>query len=132
MFARKPNIRSEPLIPSLALNLKSDQYTAAEHPALAIDLQRPEVAGYTVLKVEQITGVNDRLGPERQSEIRQILRDHYAQARIVNCQLALERVNCENSGLRGETIHGLQARTGFEVGGNLAEKRLEDRILKDL
>ena len=132
MFARKLDLRSEPLIPSLAQILKSDQYAAAEHPALAIDPQRSKIAGNTVLQVEKVTGINDRLGPERQSEIRQVLRNHYAQARIVNCQLALERVNSENSGLRGETIHGLQTRAGFEICGNLPEKRLEDRILKDL
>ena len=83
------------------------------------------------MRIENIAGVNHGLSPERQAESRQTLRDQHAQARIVDSEPALERIDRKNRRLGRQAVHGLDAGTGLQIGGNLGKERLENIVLKN-
>src|SRR5881392_858103 len=68
----------------------------------------------------------------RQTKRRQILRYQDAQARIVDRQPALKRIDSKNRRLRRQAKYRLNICSGLEVTCNSAEYRLEIPCLKDL
>ena len=69
---------------------------------------------------------------EGQSQIRQALRNHNAQARIVYREPALERIDGKHRRLRRKPEDGLYIRSGPQVSLELTEERLKDVVLKQV
>src|SRR5688572_4590166 len=95
----------------------------------------PQAAFLTVntcLEIEKVASIHHRLCMERQPEVRKALRDKDTQARVIDREPAVERVNGKNGRLRRKPENGLNVRTGLQISLELTEERLEDVILEQL
>src|SRR5690606_17114050 len=98
---------------------------------MAIDAKRRHLAVRRRLNIEQVPRVNYRLCVKRKSEARQILRDQYAEARVIDRKPSAERVDGEDRRLRRKSENGLYVRAATDVRFELAEKCLEIIIRKN-
>jgi hypothetical protein len=113
-------------------SLESYLYTAQQHPALAGQTQASFLAQNAGLKIKQVSRVDDRLGTHGQAEGGQTLRNHNAEARIVDSQLPFERIYRKNRRLRRKAKDRSHARARFKIGYQLAKKGLEESAFENM
>ena len=76
--------------------LKPYKDAAPKHTPLRADTEHAIIGVNSVGNVEKVSRVDDRLGVDRYAECRQVLRHHHAQARVIDREAALKRVDGKN------------------------------------
>src|SRR5687767_13706164 len=84
------------------------------------------------LKIEKIPRIDNGFCLERQTEGWKALGDKHTQARIINGEAPLERIDSKDGSLRRETEHRFDVRPCLEVSLELTKERLKKIILEQI
>src|SRR5687768_13350900 len=106
------------------------QDAAAKGTALAVELDQSVIARYTCAESKEVSSVDHGFGMEGQAHRGKVLRNQDAQARVIDRQTALERVDGEYCCLGRQSEDRLDACPGLEVGLELSEEGLERGVLE--
>ena len=84
---------------SVAL-LEPYQYSASEHPTLRVESQAALFSAHSRLETKEVSGVHDSLSVKRQTEVWKGLGNKDVQARVVDREPSLERIDRKYGCLR--------------------------------
>src|SRR5688572_23340270 len=106
------------------------QDAAAKGTALAVELDQSVIARYTCAESKEVSCIDHGFGMEGQAHRGKVLRNQDAQARVIDRQPALERVDSEHCSLGRQAEDGFNGCAGPEIGLKLAEEGLEGGVLE--